>query len=138
MSLANNNLSTYYASLMPPNNKKILIIEDDKPIAKALSLKLTHAGFKTYNLFNGETVIKTLEEETFDLIICDLIMPKIDGFHVLTELQSKKIKIPVIVLTNLSQDSDQKRTQLLGAKEFLIKSNISITEVVERIKNILK
>lgn len=61
----------------------ILIIEDEKPLARALELNLSEAGFSTKVVFNGVDAISFLEKETYDLILCDLIMPKMDGFTVL-------------------------------------------------------
>lgn len=72
--------------------KKILIIEDEKTLAHVLELKLTSASFKTVWAKNGEEGILLFEKETFDLILLDLIMPKIDGFEVLKTLKEKKIK----------------------------------------------
>ena len=123
---------------MPTKPKKILIIEDEKPMARALELKLTHEGFEATITLNGESALETLEKETFDLIVCDLVMPKMDGFKVLETLKEKKIKTPVIVLTNLSQEDDEKRDKSLGAKEFFIKSNTPIANIVERIRQFLK
>ncbi len=100
--------------------KKILIIEDERPMARALELKLTHAGFETTSAPNGEKGIELIGEQTFSLILLDLIMPKMDGFKVLETLKEKKIKTPVMVLTNLSQEDDEKRAKALGAKEFFI------------------
>lgn len=118
--------------------KKILIIEDEKSLARALELKLTFAGFKTKVVFNGEDGIEILNKESFDLILLDLIMPKMDGFMVLAILKAKKIKIPVLVLSNLSQDEDEKRAKEFGAKEFFIKSNTPIETIVLRIIELLK
>lgn len=123
---------------MPTKPKKILIIEDEKPVARALELKLTHEGFEATITLNGESALETLEKETFDLIVCDLVMPKMDGFKVLETLKEKKVKTPVMVLTNLSQEDDEKRAKSLGAKEFFIKSNTSIANIVERIRQFLK
>ncbi|MBA4320158.1 MAG: hypothetical protein C0412_17295 [Flavobacterium sp.] len=118
--------------------KKILIIEDEKSIARALELKLVREGFKTTSVFNGELAIKILEKEKYNLIICDLIMPKMDGFKVLETLKEKKNKTFVMVLTNLSQEEDEKRAKALGAKDFFIKSNTPIATIVEKIKQFLK
>jgi len=123
---------------MPTKPKKILIIEDEKPMARALELKLTHEGFEATITLNGESALETLEKETFDLIVCDLVMPKMDGFKVLETLKEKKIKTPVIVLTNLSQEDDEKRAKSLGAKEFFIKSNTPIANIVLWIRQFLK
>ena len=117
--------------------KKILIIEDEKPMARALELKLTHTGFRVQSVGNGEEGLVLLEKEKFDLVLLDLVMPKLDGFAVLAEIKKKGIKTPVMVQTNLSQEDDEKRAKALGAKEFFIKSNTPIAEIVEQIKSFL-
>ncbi len=119
---------------METNSKKILIIEDEKPLARALELKLTHEGFQVVNIPNGEIALPLLEKEQFSLIICDLMMPKIDGFQILEFIKNKNIKTAVVVLTNLSQEEDEKRVRELGASEFFVKSNTPIAKIVEYIK----
>lgn len=118
--------------------KKILIIEDEKTLARALELTLTHAGFEAVLAFNGEDGIKLIQNGSYDLILLDLIMPKMDGFTVLTVLKAKKITTPVLVLTNLSQQNDIKHAAKFGAKEFFIKSNTPISVIVGRAKELLK
>jgi DNA-binding response OmpR family regulator len=118
--------------------KQILIIEDEKTLSRALAFKLSSAGFKVKAVFNGEDGVSLLEKETFDLILLDLIMPKMDGFAVLALLEEKKLKTPVVVLSNLSQQDDVKRTEAFGAKEFFIKSNTSIAVIVEKVIKFLK
>jgi DNA-binding response OmpR family regulator len=113
---------------------RILIVEDEKPLARALQLKLAHEGFIPVCAFNGEEANNYLKSETFSLIICDLIMPKVDGFRVLEFIKNNKIKTPVIVLTNLGQEEDEKRVKDLVNGEFFIKSNTSIVKIVEHIK----
>ena len=123
---------------MKENTKKILIIEDEKSLAHALEIKLTHAGFKTQTVFTGEDGIELLKKESFSLILLDLIMPKMDGFMVLAILKVKKIKTPVIVLTNLSQESDVKHAREFGAKDFFIKSNTPLETIIFRVKELLE
>lgn len=118
--------------------KKILIIEDERPLARALELKLTHVGFETKTAVNGEEGLAILQEESFDLILTDLVMPKVDGFAVLTALRERGNTTPVIVLTNLSQAEDESRARTLGAAGFLVKSDISVSEIVERIKYVFE
>jgi DNA-binding response OmpR family regulator len=118
--------------------KKILIIEDEKTLARALELTLTHAGYETTLAFNGEEGIDMVQKSPYDLILLDLIMPKMDGFTVLNILKEKKIKTPVLVLTNLSQQNDIKHAAKFGAKEFFIKSNTPIATIVGRVKVLLK
>ncbi len=118
--------------------KKILIIEDERPLARALELKLTHVGFETKIAVNGEEGLAILQKESFDLILTDLVMPKVDGFAVLTALRERGNTTPVIVLTNLSQAEDESRARTLGAAGFLVKSDISVSEIVERIKYVFE
>ncbi len=118
--------------------KKILIIEDEKTLARALELKLLRTGFSVEVVFNGEEGIALLEKEAFSLILLDLIMPKMDGFAVLSKLKARKIKTPVMILTNLGQENDMNRTKEFGAKEFFIKSNTPISSIVERVIELLK
>lgn len=114
--------------------KKILILEDEKPLAHALELKLTHEGFDVVTTDNGEMAISLLEKEKFDLVLSDLIIPGIDGFGVLERVKSKKINVPVIVMTNLNQEEDRKRANDLGAVDFFVKSNSTLSEIVEGVK----
>jgi two-component system alkaline phosphatase synthesis response regulator PhoP len=118
--------------------KKILIIEDEKTLARALGFKLTYSGFEVKTVFNGEEGVALLRQEKFDLVLLDLIMPKMDGFMLLATLKVEKIRVPVMVLTNLSQENDIKRTKEYGVKEFIIKSNTPIATIVERVAKFLK
>lgn len=118
--------------------QKILIIEDEKALAQALRLKLIHEGFEVVNISDGEGLLSILEKDNFSLIVCDLVMPRMDGFKVLQILKEKQIKIPVIILTNLSQKEDEKRARELGATDFFIKSKTPIGEVIEHIKKSLQ
>ena len=122
--------------MVAPKNK-ILIIDDERAIAHALELKLSIAGYETVVASNGESAVAYLEKEKFNLILLDLIMPKFDGFSVLEFINRNRIKTPVIVLSNLSQQDDEKRAKEMGVKEFFIKSNITIAEVISYIKKIL-
>jgi len=119
-------------------SKRILIIEDEKTLARALELKLTRSGFSVSAVFNGEDGIKCAQDESFDLILLDLIMPKMDGFMVLEAFKERGVKTPVMILTNLNQENDMKRTKEFGAKEFIIKSNTPIAIIVERVTKLLK
>ena len=117
--------------------KKILIIEDEKTLARALELKLSLAGFAVTTVFNGEDGVALILNESFEAILLDLIMPKMDGFDVLIILKKNNIQTPVMVLSNLSQESDMKRTKELGAKDFFIKSNTPIATIVDRVMKLL-
>ena len=119
---------------------KILIAEDDKFLANAYRLKFTKSGFTVKLAIDGEEAIKELESFTPDLIILDLIMPKKDGFMVLEDLSknSKWKSIPVIVATNLEQKEDIDRAKSLGAIDYIVKSNVTIEEIVNKVKHLLK
>ena len=117
--------------------KKILIIEDEKPAAKAFGLKLGRAGFESEIAFDGLDALEVLAKKNFDLIILDLVMPRMDGFEFLAELKSRNINIPVIVTTNLSQDEDAKKARDLGAIDYFVKSETPIANIVEHVKKVL-
>lgn len=119
---------------MESTSKKILIIEDEKSLARALEIKLSREGFEIVNTYNGETALPLLETEKFSLILCDLMMPRVDGFKVLEFIRDKKISTPVIILTNLSQPEDEKRARELGAVGFFIKSDTPLSKITEIIK----
>ncbi|OGI26089.1 MAG: hypothetical protein A3J76_03995 [Candidatus Moranbacteria bacterium RBG_13_45_13] len=106
-------------------------------MAMALVLKLNKSGFEAKAVFNGEEAIDILAKEKFDLIVLDLIMPKVDGFQVLVKLKEIGSQMPVIVSSNLSQEEDFSRAKKLGAVDFFVKSDTPITEVVEHIKKAL-
>ncbi len=119
-------------------SKKILIVEDEKPIAKAMELKLNSSGFVAKAVGNGEEALAMLEKEEFNLLIVDLVMPKMDGFGLLEALNEKGSTVPVIVSSNLSQDEDFKKAKDLGAVDYFIKSNTPISKIVEYVQGILK
>lgn len=123
---------------MPTDLKKILIIEDESALAQALELMLTHAGFEAMVARNGKEGISFLQKETYSLILLDIIMPKMDGFQVLEKINDMKVETPIIILTNLSREGDEKRARELGAKEFLVKSNTPVTTIVEQVALFLK
>lgn len=120
------------------NKKKILIAEDDKPMSRAMELKLSKAGFQVKVVFNGEEALQLLEGENFDLIISDLMMPKLDGFGILAALKEKDIKTPIIITSNLSQSEDEKKAKEMGARDYFVKSNTPIIKIVDYVKKILK
>jgi CheY-like chemotaxis protein len=115
--------------------KKVLIAEDEKAIARAMQFKLSHSGFDVKVVYDGLTALNTLQsDEKFDLLLLDLVMPKMDGFTVLQELKNKNIKIPIVVISNLSQAEDERRVKELNALEYFVKSNTTLAEIVSYIK----
>ena len=117
--------------------RRILVVEDEKPLARALLLKLSHSGFEVETAHDGEAALEMIQKKKFDLIILDLVMPKLDGFGVLQKLKEKDNKTPVVVSSNLSQDVDAKRARELGVTNYFVKSDSSIAHVVEYVKKIL-
>lgn len=118
---------------------KILVGEDDQFLSSAYRVKLNKAGFDVKIARDGQEVINALDEFKPDLIILDLIMPVKDGFVTLSEIKANDNwkKIPVLVASNLGQKEDIDRSMSLGAVDYIVKSNMSINNVVDRIKTIL-
>lgn len=128
-------LILYTALYMSTTSQRtILVAEDEKPMAHALELKLTHAGYKVLVAYDGEEAIQKAQQEPIHLMLLDLIMPKKDGFAVLEELNKKKHTFPIIVASNLSQPGDEERARALGAKEYIIKSNTPIAHILELVQ----
>ncbi len=118
--------------------KKILIAEDERPIAKAIELKLKGAGYEAVVVNDGEAALRILEEQKFDLIMLDLVMPKKTGFDVLEDLKEKGDKTPVIVTSNLSQEEDLKKSKELGVVDYFVKSDTPLVEIIQKVSNYLK
>lgn len=116
--------------------KKVLVAEDDRILANTYKLKLTLEEFDVKIASNGQAVLDILATFTPDIIILDLVMPKKDGFTVLEEIKKDpKLKsIPVIVASNLGQHEDLERAKALGAVDYLIKSDMSMSGLVEKIR----
>ncbi len=122
---------------MPSTPKRILIAEDEKPLSHALALKLQHENFDVSVASDGQECIDLLASQQFDILLLDLIMPIMDGFQVLTHLQQKGAMPIVFVLSNLSQSQDEERVLSLGALKFFIKSDTSLSMIVDEVKKIL-
>ena len=125
-----------------PNTKSshtqtILVIEDEKPLARALELKLQHEGFATHVSFTGKEGIGEVLKGGYDLVLLDLIMPELDGFTVLQTMQEKKCTVPVIVLSNLGQEEDKAKAKTLGAVDYFVKANTPIVDIIKRIKQLV-
>jgi len=118
---------------------KILMVEDDIFLRKLYRDKLKREGFEFIEAINGVEGVNKIQNEKPDLIILDLMLPIKNGFDVLTEIKQdpKLKKIPVIILTNLGQEDDIKEGLALGANEYLVKTEIRLTEAVEKIKKLL-
>lgn len=117
--------------------KAILIVEDEKPLSHALKLKLSHEGYEVIIAGDGEEGIAQTSLKQFDLILIDIIMPKMDGFTMLSKLKESGNTTTVIVLSNLGQEEDIVKAKELGVKDYMVKSNTPISKIVEVVNAIL-
>lgn len=131
--------SAILSSIMDERKRKILIVEDDEHVSRVYEMKFSKEGYDTIFVTNGEDGVEKIATEKPDLIILDLMVPRKDGFVVLEEIKKDPdlAKIPVLVLSNLGQQSDKDRAFALGANEYLVKVNYSMKEVVDRAKSYL-
>lgn len=124
---------------MSKEKSKVLVVEDDQFLRKIYEVKLSDEGFNVKIAVDGEEGIKLALDFKPDVILLDLIMPKLNGFEVLEKLKGKeKIKTPIYVLSNLGQDSDVEKAKELGAEGYLVKAVTPINEVVRTIRSSLK
>jgi two-component system phosphate regulon response regulator PhoB len=116
--------------------KKLLLVEDDDALAAVYVSRLQAEGFNVQRVPNGEDALATALDFRPDLILLDAMMPKVSGFDVLDILRNtpETTNIHIIMLTALSQESDIQRAKALGVDEYLVKSQVVIADVVERIK----
>ena len=120
--------------------KTILFIEDESALQKTFEEILRQEGYEMISALDGEIGLKLAKMKKPDLILLDLILPKIHGFEVLKELKEdeKTKEIPIIVLTNLEGLKDVDKALELGAKTYLVKANYSLEEVITKIKKALE
>lgn len=116
--------------------KKILLVEDDTALAGVYRSRLELEGFEVQEVNNGEDALSSAIDYKPDLILLDAMMPKISGFDVLDILRNTPdtTNIRVIMLTALSQPKDKERAESLGVDDYLVKSQVVIGDVVERVK----
>ncbi len=122
---------------MPEVLKKVLIVEDERPMARAMELKLKSSGLEPVIAYNGEDAIGLLGKDKFSLILLDLVMPGKNGFDVLLWAKDNGVDAPVIVLSNLGQEEDRKRAKDLGAIDYLVKADTPISKIVEIVNKVL-
>ena len=124
---------------MIENKRKILLIEDDPLLVKMYMAKFETEGFEVKSAEDGEEGLKMALMGWADIILLDIMMPKLSGTDMLSKLrQDQKGKdIPVLVLSNLSQQEEAKRALSLGVKEYLIKADYTPSQIVDKIKKYL-
>jgi DNA-binding response OmpR family regulator len=117
--------------------KRILLVEDDTNLSAVYKARLDMEGFETREVSNGELALAAAVEFKPDLILLDVMMPKISGFDVLDILRNtpETANIRIIMLTALSQPKDKERAEVMGVDEYLVKSQVVIGDVVERVKH---
>jgi DNA-binding response OmpR family regulator len=117
----------------------VLIVEDEIALLEVLSDKLKNNGFGVLIAKNGEEGLKLIEHQKPDLVLLDILMPRMDGVTMLRHLRDEmKNKVPVIVLTNLGSTDNAREAKELGADDFLIKADHSLDEVVSKVRSHLK
>jgi DNA-binding response OmpR family regulator len=119
---------------MSVDKKRILIAEDEKPLAHALELKLAHEGHKVVVACNGQQCLDVIGKQDFDVVLLDLMMPILDGFKVLEQLQQKPVQPKVFVLSSLGQQEDEARAYGLGAKKYFVKSDTQLSTIIDEVK----
>lgn len=119
--------------------KKVLIVEDDKFLRDLLERKLKKEEFTIETAVDGEEAVNKINSWLPDLILLDLIIPKIDGFEVLRQTKSKPAtkEIPVVILSNLGQQEEIEKGLNLGAVDYLVKAHLTPDEIIAKIKKIL-
>lgn len=122
---------------MDQNKKKILLVEDDTTLAEVYQARLELEGFSVAVVNNGEDALAATLKEKPDLVLLDAMMPKISGFDVLDILRNTPgiYDVKVIMLTALSQEKDKQRAESLGVDEYIVKSQVVIGDVIERVKH---
>ena len=119
--------------------KKILVVEDDAFLMDAYKVKLQQSKYEILTAQDGETGLETARKEKPNIIILDLVLPKMSGLDILGELKKDKNTkgIPVIIASNLDQKKTMEEAKQLGAEDYFVKSNISINELIEKIDHYL-
>jgi DNA-binding response OmpR family regulator len=135
-----NRLLLILSDCVMADKKTILLVEDDEFLAELYATKLNLEDFIVLLATDGEKGWKMAQEKKPDLILLDIILPKMDGFEVLKKIKSQQATkdLPVILLTNLSQKDEVERGLKLGAIDYLIKAHFMPSEVVKKIKQAIK
>ncbi len=117
---------------------RILVVEDDKLLSSLIVRKLMAENYEVRYAPNGEDALKLLEREAPDLVLLDILLPGIDGFEVLKKIkENEKLKeVPVIILSNLGQESDVAQGTKLGAVTFLVKASLTLDEITKEITRV--
>ena len=118
------------------SGKKILLVEDEPMLSNLLKGRLEKDGFQVTQAKDGDEALIMLRKDKFDLVLLDIILPKISGFEVMETMKSDPNiqEVPIVIISNLGQESDVEKGQSLGAVGYFIKAQLSIEELVSKIK----
>ena len=123
------------------SGKKILIVEDDQFLRELITRKLSSEGFSVTSAETGEIGFQKIISVVPSLVLLDIILPEVNGFEILERVRKEKdpkiSKIPIIMLSNLGQESDIKRGQELGANDYLVKASLTTDEIVKKLQSFL-
>lgn len=119
---------------------RVLLVEDDDFLRKICKTKLEREGFNVSVAVNGKEALKKILEGDSQIVLLDIILPAMDGFEVLKRVKedSSRSSVPIIMLTNLGQASDIEKGFKLGAEDYIIKAHLTVGEIVEKVKEVLK
>lgn len=119
-------------------SKRILVVDDEMYIVNILDFSLESEGFRVSSASNGEQALRMAVEENFDLIVLDVMMPKIDGFEVCRALKAKEEtkQVPIILLTAKDRDADRKKGEEVGCDAYMTKP-FSPGRLIERVRELL-
>lgn len=122
------------------NGKNILIVEDDTLLSELLAKKFFEEKVMVDHASDGEMAISMINAKKYDLVLLDLLLPKVDGYAVMKNLNESQMSkgTPVIVFSNLGQKADVEKGMALGVKKFLVKAILSLDEVVEAVEDVFK
>lgn len=117
----------------------ILVVEDDKFLRELLVRKLASEGFDVQNAIDAQAAFAIMAERQPNIVLLDLILPGVSGFEILEKIKAdpKNADLPVIILSNLGQKEDLDRALLLGAKDFMVKANFTLDEIVTKVRSIV-
>ena len=120
---------------MPDRARRVLLAEDDRFLRRAAEVRLRRHGLEVLTAADGEEALRVARAEPLDLVLLDVVMPKLQGFDVLKALKQDDATahIPVIVLSNLGQERDVAQAMALGALAFLVKAHLSLQDLVDRV-----
>ncbi len=124
---------------MPEGARRVLLAEDDRFLRRAAEARLRRHGLEVLTAVDGEEALRIARAERLDLVLLDVVMPKLEGFEVLKLLKEDEAtaSIPVIVLSNLGQERDVAQAKALGAVAFLVKAHLSLQDLVDRVDAVL-